>query len=79
MHSARTRLPCQHCDRTGICTSGETPGTSCRVCVLDAQRGGFVSGILRLLGLARSDPRDPNAESVASPVQCSHCRGMCSV
>ncbi len=69
------RVPCKHCQRTGICTAGDDQGGSCHLCLLDSQRFSLVDKIYRLLGMRRPESPVPTSPDEPKRVLCCICRG----
>ena len=69
------RVPCKHCQRTGVCTAGDNQGGSCHLCLLDSQRFSLVDRMYRLLGMRRPEPPVPTSPDEPNRVLCCICRG----
>ena len=71
----RFRVPCKHCQRTGICMAGDDQVSSCHLCLLDSQRFSLVDKIYRLLGMRHPEPSLPTSPGEPKRVRCCMCLG----
>ena len=71
----RILVPCNHCGRTGVCTTGDDQGNSCGLCLTDASTPTLFDRLWRMLGMQRRDYSSPGSNGEPTRVRCCVCRG----